>query len=233
MVSQGSQCDSDGVPAYMQDVSDSISEEGVEGFVAPSKGFGGGLQNEGFESFKAGRGFDNIKLREGVLGSIPIVASDDSSDEGFLEDELKETESHTVNPIVKAAFAINRNEREELVALRKKMMDMSSFLEKNGLSMAKFEKDTITEESIFNQGVRDYSRFISGRDEFGLPIFVNGVTGTSGLKDSLGCEKSPSKDSRKGGSSKEDMISGGKDGAVFSSPLLKLWMGKLNLGNKW
>lgn len=204
MVSQGSDCDSDGIPGYMQD--DTAHFEGLqeEGFSQPSMlgdrpiPIAGSLFREVFLQNPAGgeasshievdclveeeafKGFGVEKVRKSAL-DIPVVVSDEDNDvdEGvdtaLGEEDIIAAEKVFANPIAKAAFAINRGERNELIALRKKMMEMQNYMVKKGLSMAQFEKDKIEKKTKFNfeAGLKSTSRFISGRDEFGLPIFTN------------------------------------------------------------
>ncbi|KAK1350687.1 hypothetical protein POM88_054587 [Heracleum sosnowskyi] len=113
--------------------------------------------------------------RQSYLGAIPVVVTDDdnSSEEEppFSDNEIEALERITVNPVAKAAFAINRNEREELFALRKKMMVLNSSLKKRGISMVELEKEGLNRDAGFNVGLS--TGFINGRDEFGLPVFNN------------------------------------------------------------
>lgn len=87
------------------------------------------------------------------------------------KDEVTKMERNFSNPIAKAAFAINCGERNELIAIRKKMIELQKFLERNGLLMAQFEKEMFESDRIFNSGLADPSQFITDRNEFGLPIF--------------------------------------------------------------
>ncbi|KAK1351501.1 hypothetical protein POM88_054286 [Heracleum sosnowskyi] len=119
-------------------------------------------------------------VRPSSLGHIPIAVSDvDSEPEEelpFTEDEIAAMERYTVNPVARAAFVINKNEREELFALRRKLMEIDTALKKKGLSMVDLEKEELLSEARSNSGLS--SRFIQGRDEYGLPIFSNSA-GTS------------------------------------------------------
>lgn len=89
-------------------------------------------------------------------GGIPVetVMEDDSSSEEEFpithEDEAI-MDHHTVNPAVKLAFKINREERKELFALRKKMMDFQQGLKKE-FSISELETEILVEEDNFNAG---------------------------------------------------------------------------------
>ncbi|KAK1384884.1 hypothetical protein POM88_022619 [Heracleum sosnowskyi] len=114
--------------------------------------------------------------------------------------------------VAKAAFATNKDERNELITLRRKMMDLNALLKRKGLSLAELEKECHRADADFNGGLSDPARFIVGRDEYGLPIFKqkeetgcdarkvfvespkNDVVvgeGVSGVKDSHGQESVP------------------------------------------
>lgn len=205
MVSQGSYCDSDGLPAFMQDglIDEDFDAEGEGGFSSPEIGKGVGvyaekpipivgsvlqeilsskvpeieplahLESDVYESLGAKK-IVQEKVRKSSLGDIPVVVSDEeSSDENMFEDDFSTMERRTINRVATAAFAINRSERSELIALRMKMIELQKYMERNGLSMAKFEKESILGDANFNAGLTDSSRFVTGRDEFGLPIFCN------------------------------------------------------------
>lgn len=158
MVSQGSNCDADGIPGYMQDVS---SE------------FQACAEDCGLSSLV---GDANGKVRSGVLGNIPLVVSDGESAsdeaENIVESDMERMERITVNRAVKAAFDTNKNDRDELVALRNKMMELRAFLETKGLSMASVESEILKKKVEFNGDLGGSSSFIYGRDEYGLPIFT-------------------------------------------------------------
>lgn len=190
MVSQGSYCDFDGIPAYMQDThdADGILEvesrrevddfpilvgcgsshgiadlQGVEDDVNKmsfvNNGSTGGEQytflwdmNVSFTHLESEtlvgeahlKGLDGGHTRVSVLGGIPICVSNEGAssgeEDGFCEDVRDALERDTVNRVAKMAFAANRVEREELISLRKKMIQVQSYLMKNGLSMAECEK---------------------------------------------------------------------------------------------
>ncbi|KAK1401521.1 hypothetical protein POM88_001126 [Heracleum sosnowskyi] len=164
MVSQGSNCDSDFVPDFMQDIGANSDDD-----------------------LRAQREISDFPLlmttsgKEGVrpssLGNIPVVVTDnesseDENDAPFSDKEIEDLERNTVNPAVKAAFAINKDERNELFALRLKLQELDQFLKKKGLSMARVEEEVELLKVDFNRGagVHDSSCFVLGRDDFGLPI---------------------------------------------------------------
>lgn len=92
------------------------------------------------------------------------------------------------------------------------MMGLQSYLEKNGLSMAVFEKETLLHEANFNSGLPDQANFIIGRDDFGLPIFMNSDAkvvvdvGSSGANNQRGFEKSSEKEARISSSVEENFV---------------------------
>ncbi|KAK1360298.1 hypothetical protein POM88_044772 [Heracleum sosnowskyi] len=90
-------------------------------------------------------------------------------------------ERDTVNRVAKAVFMINKDERQELISIRRKLQDMQCLLAKKGMSMAALEKESLLNDAQFNIGSADPTRFISGRDEYGLPFFSNETTGGSGV----------------------------------------------------
>ncbi|KAK1356383.1 hypothetical protein POM88_049639 [Heracleum sosnowskyi] len=132
-------------------------------------------------------------------GGIPVEKSFETSseEEEFIhEDDRTRIERESVNRAARAAFATNREDRNELIALRLKFQEMQRMLEKRGISLVDLEKEALNERVEFNAGLNDASKFISGRDEFGLPVFTNkqGLAPkvdaeTSGVKDSKGQEK--------------------------------------------
>lgn len=198
-VSQGSYCDSDGLPAYMEGGYE--EDDGMEIIQArrevedfPVLVAGGSSPNvyhdihedsDGILSPEsAKRWVDEQELKKngvgvmqsssgGILVEDVEVSNSSEEDENVIVSDRDALERFTVHRASKAAFAINKNEREELLANRQKMMDLQNYMEKNGLSMDSFEKDLLARERNFNEGLQDSSRFISGRDEFGLPIFIN------------------------------------------------------------
>lgn len=87
----------------------------------------------------------------------------------------------TVGKETKAAFAVNKCEREEVIAMRKKMIEIQCYLQKNGLSMASFERYTMLKDREFNLGAQDSSQLILGRDEFGLHTVVNKIIPSNSL----------------------------------------------------
>ncbi|KAK1369733.1 hypothetical protein POM88_035825 [Heracleum sosnowskyi] len=120
-------------------------------------------------------------------GGIPIeevlVEDVNSSDEEcpITPEEEAWMAKHTPNPAVRAAFAINKSEREELFATRHRMQEMEKFLAFKGFLVADFERAHMAESDNFNNGLGNLERIVCGRDEFGLPLFANKVdVGASG-----------------------------------------------------
>lgn len=63
-------------------------------------------------------------------------------------------------------------------------------MESRGLSMAEFDKDKVEKQDSFNAGLPKSARLVTGRDEYGLPIFSKQNEPTSsGVKNSQGNEK--------------------------------------------
>ncbi|KAK1384250.1 hypothetical protein POM88_021985 [Heracleum sosnowskyi] len=66
---------------------------------------------------------------------------------------------------------------------------MQRMLAKKGISLVELEKEALNERVEFNSGISDSSKFINGRDEFGLPVFTKQnvncteAVGVSGVKD--------------------------------------------------
>ncbi|KAK1384237.1 hypothetical protein POM88_021972 [Heracleum sosnowskyi] len=109
-------------------------------------------------------------------GGIPVEKSFETSseEEEFIhEDDRTRIERESVNRAARATFATNREDRNELIALRLKYQEMQRMLEKRGISLVDLEKEALNERVEFNAGLNDASKFISGRDEFGLPVFTN------------------------------------------------------------
>lgn len=120
------------------------------------------------------------------MEKISVEDVETSDEDKELEISLEEEafqNKHTRNVAVNLVFAFNKEERNELYDLRKKMMDHRRVLEKKGFSMTSLEEKALADEKRFNSG-NSYARFVSGRDEFGLPIFSNGEV--SGMKDVQG-----------------------------------------------
>ncbi|KAK1379278.1 hypothetical protein POM88_026022 [Heracleum sosnowskyi] len=51
------------------------------------------------------------------------------------------------------------------------MQEMQHLLQKKGISMISLEKEALKNDASFNVGLKNPASFVSGRDEFGLPIF--------------------------------------------------------------
>ncbi|KAK1360677.1 hypothetical protein POM88_045151 [Heracleum sosnowskyi] len=163
MVSQGSQCDSDFVPAFMQD---DVEDDDAMSLIKLRR------EVEDFPILVA----PSLSTVPSSSGGIPVeevVVEDYSSEEDGVQlmTDRDAIERDTVHRVAKAAFETNRNEREELFALRKKMMVLTSTLQKRGISLVELEKEGINRDAGFNVGLS--TGFINGRDEFGLPVFTN------------------------------------------------------------
>lgn len=129
-------------------------------------------------------------------GGIPlehVVVEDDVSSEEGLDDTA--SKHFKENQAIKAAFDISKHERKELTEARVLVMELQSYMESKGFSMAAFEKEKLTKSGEFNVGLPKPTDLIVGRDEFGLPILKNhqaqaGI-GPSGVKDARNKDKSP------------------------------------------
>lgn len=235
--SQGSDCDSDGVPGYMQggyddgdDMDLVYARREVEDF--PLLVVNGGEDKDFYEAEDAGTISKKVdpelhmdengvlspnsakiwvesekKVREAkgvftqpssLVGGIPVetVTVEDyvSSDEEVPhETALEAMEHQAVNRAAKFAFSVNKQERDELFQLRKKMHSLQAALEKRGVSLAELEREQIEGENGFNMGLTDLSGIANNRDEFGLPILkgsskIVDKEGVSGAKDHDGRE---------------------------------------------
>lgn len=166
MVSQGSFCDSDCVPGYMQEgpeddvgLFEVASKREVEDFPFLGRSMDDTEMrpkpvNE-IES-PGDLGFSGVGLGKGILsspGDIPLkegLVVDGSSSEG--EDEEADTIQLNSNPAVRAAFDINKQEREELISLRFKMTEVQNFMKRKGLSMVDLESSLLSKNESFNSG---------------------------------------------------------------------------------
>ncbi|KAK1397098.1 hypothetical protein POM88_006961 [Heracleum sosnowskyi] len=201
MVSQGSQCDSDFVPAFMQDNvedDDAMSliklRREVEDFpilVAPSlrkdkeivEDLGGySSPDNGVGVYAKRVSFPTVPSSSGGIPLEEVVVEDYSSEEDGVQHmtDRDAIERDTVHRVAKAAFEANKNDREELFRLKLKMMEVQKFLAKKGLSMAECERETLLGDEKFNTGLTSSQRFVCGRDEFGLPKFTSGTSGGMG-----------------------------------------------------
>lgn len=65
-------------------------------------------------------------------GRIPVLTSisDDESEKSSVSPEEATMAYAIRNPTVKAAFAINKMERDELIATRRRLNQLSAFLKK-------------------------------------------------------------------------------------------------------
>lgn len=201
MVSQGSFCDSDYVPDCMPDacededamsliklrrevddfpilissttLEEKESYEDINGFSSPE--FGVGIYDKTVPEHTVPSSSGGIPLQEGMV-------EDCSTDEegGYFVSDRDAIERDSIHRVAKAAFETNKNDREELIRLKLKMMEVQRFLTKRGLSLAECEKETLLGDSKFNAGLSSSQRFVSGRDEFGLPKFTGGTSGGMG-----------------------------------------------------
>lgn len=114
-----------------------------------------------------------------------------SSDEEIHYESAQDAmERMTASRTSKAAFAVNKHNREALIDLQKKMMELQDYLERNGLSMADFEWDTMLKNFDFNHGVQDSMKAALGRDEFRLHTFVGNRNGMSLSKEEFAVDNS-------------------------------------------
>ncbi|KAK1401526.1 hypothetical protein POM88_001131 [Heracleum sosnowskyi] len=184
MVSQGSFCDSDFVPDFLADTVDDDAmsmiklRREVEDFPLlvspPVEGVGGyAKQDTGFTVPSSSGG---IPIHEGVVEDCS------SDDEGHFLTDRDAIERDTIHRVAKAAFETNINDREELIRLKHKLMEVQKFLTKRGLSMAECEKDSLLGDATFNAGLSNPKQFVCGRDEFGLPKFTTPNSGSPGVK---------------------------------------------------
>lgn len=170
MVSQGCNCDSDGVPGFMQDCTEVDSLEAikarreVEDFPIL---VGSGADEQFSEKTKASSS-GGIRV---ACEEIQEVQEDPLEEEDVMvEDNRDAIERETVNRATKMAFAMNKNERHELIAIRHKMIEMVELLKRHGISWADAEAEALLKKAAFNNNLGADSLFVEGRDEFGLPI---------------------------------------------------------------
>lgn len=100
-----------------------------------------------------------------------MVDASSEEDEVRFESGFEAIQRQTTNRVARAAFAINRDERNELIALRNKMMEMKGILARKGISMTKLEEEALVQDATFNNGSGAAALFVEGRDDFGLPNF--------------------------------------------------------------
>lgn len=221
--SQGSDCDSDGLPGYMQndyegdDMEMIQARREVEDFPMLVPGAVDGVEGVLSPQPNKGRVDDKekssgVRVMQSSSGGIVVEdctgCSSDEEHNSFVTDRDM-LERMTVNRAVKAAYAVNKGERDELYDLRRKFQVLGDLLKKKGISMVDLEKEQIEGDAVFNSGVSDLSKIIDGRDEMGFHIFKdargnsanlyqedvnlkrNSTVGeSSGAKDVLGNEKS-------------------------------------------
>lgn len=113
-------------------------------------------------------------------GGIPMEVAATFDEEPVFEDDRDRMERDSVNRAAKFAFGVNREERNELICLKQKMIELQHYLVQNGLSMAAFEKQSMADKASFNVGFDNSVNFISGRDEYGLAIFTKHKTEEAG-----------------------------------------------------
>ncbi|KAL8100449.1 hypothetical protein AgCh_032638 [Apium graveolens] len=80
-------------------------------------------------------------------------------------------EKLTVSRATRLAYAENKKDRVELFNWRSKWQKMNVSLKRRGIYLAELEKEQIEDDSLFNVGLPDNLRIITGRDEYGTPIF--------------------------------------------------------------
>ncbi|KAK1394460.1 hypothetical protein POM88_013517 [Heracleum sosnowskyi] len=198
MVSQGSFCDSDCVPGFMQEDDADSTDVGrtEEGFSTPDFSARKNpilASGEVFKQLMSGKTSSLVNLNnvdydtagENVVpsssGGINIVAmeevlvEDASSEEEapISREEEGWMENATLNPAVKLAFALNRNEREELISTKRQLNELSRFLKTKGFSF----EDVLLEARSNNGDHTNYPR----RDEFGLPVLQEVRSHSSGV----------------------------------------------------
>lgn len=166
MVSQGSFYDSDGVPGYMQDgpEADILEEICARGEVEDFPILVG--LSEGLNAKTSSSG--------GIYVESEKVGDEEASFEGEdprFEDDRAAIERETINRVATMAYASNKDEREELIALRLEMMEMKELLRKKGISWVEMEEEALKKKDDFNGGLRDNNFSPMDGDEFGLPIF--------------------------------------------------------------
>lgn len=210
-VSQGSDCDSDGVPGYMQgdwnddDVMKIIrtrrevedypiltamgnNEDGFsrdnEGLLTP-RSAKMWVEKQELKKHEVKGGIKTTTVIDGTTtcsrvqpsssGGIPVesvMVEDYVSSDEEMENEtaMEALERTTVNRAARAAFAVNKHESEELINLRKKMMQVQEYMQSKGLSMADCVREILLKDREFNRGVQSSP---IGRDEFGLHSCIN------------------------------------------------------------
>lgn len=200
MGSQDSNIGSDGLP---------IDQEGapLEYGLFPGQGMpyavagsvlrdlvGGQDREDGAQHLEADPVRDEQIMRQvsssgGIMVEEMAAVSNSEEDEED-EDAMDITGLFTANEAVKAAFSISKAERKELIETRHLVLELQSFMKSKGLTMAEFDKDKVDKLDSFNAGLPKFDRLVTGRDEYGLPIFskLNEPT-SSGVKNSQGKER--------------------------------------------
>lgn len=118
MVSQGSFFHSDGLPGYMQEITEEDSFEEIK-------------SRRVVEDFPVLVGHSK-SLRTKPSNTYGISVVEDASEDEVVpfDDDRAAIEHETINRVAKMAFASNKDERSELIALRLKMIEMQRVLEK-------------------------------------------------------------------------------------------------------
>lgn len=199
MVSQDSNVNSEGVPIdhFGEPLEGGIvggrssSSEYYDKNVEIRPGFAVVVNADGSTSY---RPLTPTEVRVVPDEDLVVVEDCDSeaSNDTITPEEATKVCLATVDPAIQAAFASNKNEREELIRMRKQMNVMSSFLLSKGLKW----------EDCFNEAKSTALQ----RDEHGLPLLNNAqsfetagprgakdveTAGPSGVKDVNGVEIAP------------------------------------------
>ena len=108
---------------------------------------------KGVDVFKALTGKEDSLVRDNLVeGLVEDVVTDSDEESPVLESDSARLERVTVNRAVRAAFAMNKDEREELYEAKKKLMNLHSLLKTKGLSMEGLEKEILVKNDVFNNG---------------------------------------------------------------------------------
>ncbi|KAK1397097.1 hypothetical protein POM88_006960 [Heracleum sosnowskyi] len=118
------------------------------------------------------------KFNTGLTSSQRFVCGRDEFGLPKFTSARDAIERDTVHRVAKAAFETNKHDRDELIRLRLKFMEVQRYLAKRGLSMAECEKESLMGDAELNVGLNNPQRVVCGRDEFGLPKFAKVNTGT-------------------------------------------------------
>lgn len=99
-------------------------------------------------------------------GGIPVV-----KEKVLVSSDMEAIETNTVHKAARPVFQITKSERDELLALRRRMLSLEVNMEKKGFSIAIFEKANANKEGLFNEGLSMNTGVRTERDEFGLLVF--------------------------------------------------------------